>query len=99
MDKLKKNWKILVIIILAIFALNKCTVSCNRSNELNNVKQTVIQKDSVISLQKDSIITLNNTIKLYEEKVNGLQNASEIKDQAIKNITEAKKNINVKIKK
>lgn len=95
MKSIKKNWKTILIVILTILFLNKCTVSCNRGNENIKQAQVIKQKDSIIDIQSDSITALNNTIKLYNEKVNGLENATAIKDQAIKDIKDAKKNINV----
>lgn len=98
MDKIKKNWKTILIVILTLLFLNKCTVSCNRSNEIERQAKVIHTKDSVVNVQADSIISLNNKIQLYNEKVYGLEKATAIKDQAIQDIRDAKKNINVHIK-
>lgn len=98
MNKIKQNWKTILIVILTLLFLNKCTVSCNRSNEIEQQTKVIRTKDSVINAQADSIVALNNKIQLYNEKVYGLEKATAIKDQAIQDIRDAKKNINVRIK-
>lgn len=98
MEFIKKNWKNILIAVLVIFSLNKCAVACNRAKYCSDLKRQVEQKDSIISVNTDSIKTLNTTISVYNEKVNGLKAATDIQEQAIKKITEAKKNINVNVK-
>ena len=47
MEYIKKNWKIILIAILVIFSLNKCTVACNRDTTINKndrICQFEIQK-------------------------------------------------------
>ena len=102
MDWLKNYWKEVIIGILVIFGLNKCTQSCNRKTTIDEkVSQiTVIEntKDSVINVLNDSIGKLNIRLQVYEEKVAGLNQALSIQDEANKRISEAKKNINVQVK-
>jgi ribosomal protein S7 len=102
MDWLKNHWKEVVIGILVIFGLNKCTQSCNRQTTIDEkVSQiTVIEntKDSVINVLNDSIGKLNIRLQVYEEKVAGLNQALSIQDEANKRISEAKKNINVQVR-
>ena len=61
-EKLKKNWKTIVIVLLVLFSLNKCTVSCNRGQKLTKVNTELVQKDSMIKTMSDSIKTLNQSI-------------------------------------
>lgn len=102
MDWLKTHWKEVVIGLLVVFGLNKCTQSCNRQTTIDEkVSQiTVIEntKDSVINVLNDSIGKLNIRLQVYEEKVAGLNQALSIQDEANKRISEAKKNINVQVK-
>ena len=99
MDWIKTHWKEIVIGLLLIFGLNKCTQSCNRGNELKNIRNVeIFEKDSIIKVLNDSISTMNVRIQVYEEKVTGLNQALSIQDEANKRISEAKKNINVNIK-
>lgn len=102
MDWLKTHWKEVVIGLLVVFGLNKCTQSCNRQTTIDEkVSQiTVIEntKDSVINVLNDSIGKLNIRLQVYEEKVAGLNQALSIQDEANKRISEAKKNINVQVR-
>lgn len=102
MDWLKTHWKEVIIGILVIFGLNKCTQSCNRQTTIDEkVSQiTVIEntKDSIINVLNDSIGKLNIRLQVYEEKVAGLNQALSIQDEANKRISEAKKNINVQVR-
>jgi uncharacterized Zn-finger protein len=68
--KLKKNWKIILICMLTIFSLNKCTVSCNRQGVINKHEITISKLDSIINIQNDSIKYLN--LELNNERSKGL---------------------------
>lgn len=71
MDKLKKNWKMILIIFLILFGMNKCTVSCNRGSKLNKANKEIMVKDSTIKVMEDSIKSLNVTIANLTDK-NGM---------------------------
>lgn len=102
MDWLKTHWKEVIIGLLVIFGLNKCTQSCNRSTEIENNKieytQNIHEKDSIINILNDSINKQSIRLQVYEEKVAGLNQALSIQDEANKRISEAKKNINVQVR-
>jgi peptidoglycan hydrolase CwlO-like protein len=55
MEFIKKNWKIIVIVLLVLFGMNKCTVSCNRGTTINKQQIELVQKDSIIKAQNDSL--------------------------------------------
>ena len=55
MKFIKKNWKLIIIGLLIIFSLNKCTVACNRDTMINKQQSELIQKDSIIKVQEDSL--------------------------------------------
>jgi len=55
MEFIKKNWKIILIALLVIFSLNKCTVACNRSNVIDKQATEIVQKDSIIKSKSDSL--------------------------------------------
>jgi len=59
MEYIKKNWKIILIAILVVFSLNKCTVACNRDTKLNKQAIELVKKDSIIKVQSDSLNILN----------------------------------------
>lgn len=71
MEKLKKNWKTILIVLLVVFSLNKCTVSCNRGSKLTQAEQTISTQDSTIKAMTDSIKSLNVTIANLMDK-NGM---------------------------
>ena len=55
MKFIKKNWKIILIALLVIFSLNKCTVACNRSHTIDNQAIEIVKKDSIIKSKSDSL--------------------------------------------
>lgn len=102
MEFIKKKWQIIVIVLLVLFGMNKCASSCTNSNlyeesEKNRIEQ-VDSLNNIIKTMNDSISILNTKITVYEERVNGLNNALSIQDEANKRISEAKKNIQVQVK-
>ena len=102
MEQIKKNWKNILLVLLALFSLTKCTQSCNRAGAYDELKAktdtAIIQKDSIIKTLEDSCTALNTTIKVYQERVSGLSQSLSIQDEAAKRISEAKKNISVSVK-
>lgn len=71
MEKIKKNWKTILIVILLLFSLNKCTVSCNRGSKLKKANEELVIKDSIIKTLSDSVKSLNVTINNLNDK-NGM---------------------------
>ena len=55
MEFIKKNWKMILIVLLVVFSLNKCTVACNRDTKINKQQTELVQKDSIIKVQADSL--------------------------------------------
>ena len=55
MEKIKKYWKEILIGLLVIFSLNKCTVACNRDTKIKKQTVAINQKDSLIQSQQDSL--------------------------------------------
>jgi len=55
MKKIKKYWREILLGIFVIFSLNKCTVACNRDTTINKQNIEILQKDSIIKIQKDSL--------------------------------------------
>lgn len=71
MNKIKKNWKEILIGLLVIFCMNKCTVSCNRGSKLDKATKEIATKDSTIAAMSDSIKSLNVTVANLMDK-NGM---------------------------
>jgi len=103
MEFLKKKWQLIVIVLLVLFGMNKCANSCTNANKYEESQKAhteYVQKmDSTVKVLNDSITVLNTKITVYEEKVAGLNNALSIQEEANKRISEAKKNINVNVRK
>lgn len=55
MEKIKKYWKEIIIGLLVIFSLNKCTTSCSRGTIIKKQNIEIVQKDSIIKVQSDSL--------------------------------------------
>ena len=55
MEFIKKHWKEILIGLLIVFSLNKCTVACNRDTKINKQQTELVQKDSIIKVQNDSL--------------------------------------------
>lgn len=74
LDKIKKNWKIIFIVILILFGLNKCTQSCNRQSKINEQATKIEQLDSILQEKNSEIVSLKrdtteylNRIRLYDK--------------------------------
>ena len=61
MEFIKKHWKEILIGLLIVFSLNKCTVACNRDTKINKQQIELVQKDSIIKVQSDSLNILKNS--------------------------------------
>lgn len=55
MNKIKKNWKQIAFALVCCFALNKCTVSCNRQIEIDRLNAEIEVRDSIVNAQTDMI--------------------------------------------
>lgn len=74
LDKIKKNWKIILIVILIVFGLNKCTQSCNRQTKIDKQKVKIEQLDSTLQDKNSEIVSLKrdtsdylNRIRMYDK--------------------------------
>ena len=74
LDKLKKNWKNILIIVLILFGLNKCTQSCNRQTKIDEQTTKIEQLDSTLQEKNSEIVSLKrdtsdylNRIKMYDK--------------------------------
>ena len=73
LQKIKSHWKEILFMIVALFALNKCTQSCNRQNTIETLEKTVLRQDSTINFQTIQIKNLQrdttdyiNQLRLYK---------------------------------
>ena len=99
MEKIKKNWQIIAIVLLLVFGMSKCTQSCNRSAEISKNILTIEKKDSLIKVLKDSVVTLNHKIDLLINDKSNQEKLIESQKESINKINEARKNIHVTVRK
>ena len=71
MEKIKKYWREILIGLLVIFCLNKCTTSCSRGRTIKKQNIEIVQKDSLIKVQSDSL----NILKIRWTDAQTSQNA------------------------
>lgn len=94
MNNIKKHWKEILIGLLIVFSLNKCTVACNRDTKINKQQIELIQKDSIIKVQADS---LNAFSIRWEENQRGQANYQNLavgtKEELVNTIGEMKNTI------
>jgi chromosome segregation ATPase len=76
-NKLKKNWKTILIALLVLFSLNKCTVSCNRQGVIDKQTIELVQKDSIIVAKQDTIKAKQETIEKMMLIIEGKNNVTD----------------------
>lgn len=54
-EKIKKNWKNILLVLVVLFSMNKCTQSCSRQGEIDKQKIEIVSKDSINRVQKSTI--------------------------------------------
>lgn len=69
MKFIKKHIKEILIVLFALFALNKCTQSCNRGQKVEEQASLIINKDSCINKQAHIIDSLNRDIDEYQNRL------------------------------
>lgn len=74
LDKIKKNWKNILIIVLILFGFNKCTQSCNRQIKIDDQTVNIEQLDSTLKEKNSEITSLKrdtsdylNRIRMYDK--------------------------------
>jgi len=103
MEFLKKKWYLIVIVLLLLFGMNKCASSCTNSNMYEDAQKEhteyVHKSDSIVKVYDDSVKTLNSRIQVLEATINGNQEMINRLAAANEQISNAKKNINVNVRK
>lgn len=69
MNKLKKNWKQILFVFVCCFALNKCTVSCNRQGEIDRLNATIEVYDSIVTAQSDRIDSITEVTQRQQIRI------------------------------
>lgn len=97
-NKFKQKLPIIIIVILLLFSVSKCTQSCNRQYTIEQKDFEIEVADSVIKIYEDSITSLNHKIELLSNDNANQEKIVETQRDAMNKINEAKKNINVTVK-
>ena len=69
-EKIKKNWKNILLVIVAFFALNKCTQSCNRQTTIDKQSTQIETLDSIITALKADTLAKAHRIDVLCEQIN-----------------------------
>ena len=97
----KSKYANYLIIALTVLFLYTGMKSCSRGREVNRLEKRIEmvtqQKDSLITELKDSVKTLNE-IQVLVTRNKGFEETLNIQQEAINQITAAKKNIHVTVK-
>lgn len=69
-EKIKKNWKNILLVLVAFFALNKCTQSCNRQTTIDKQTAQIEVLDSTITALKADTLAKAHHIEVLSEQIN-----------------------------
>ena len=102
-EKVKKNWKNILLILLVLFSMSKCTSSCNRGKQIDRLNYQIVQMDSVITAQgiafdKQSIELEGAKTSIDNYKGIATGNQRELVDK-ISTLTEEKRNLESQLRK
>lgn len=106
-NTIKKHKYNIIIILLACFGLNRCTVGCNRSMKLtkeekvvDSLTSTIQAKQGVIDSLNRDIVEYQNVIKLYKgfdaDKQDLITSQNKVQQEQLKAIREIQNKINKK---
>lgn len=100
LEKIKTNWKNLLIIILALFYIGSCTSNCSNKNKLRVSKQEIsAQHDSIVFLT-EYIDSLGFDLKLKDAIIEQKQqNVESLERTAKRNIVNVVKIDTAQLKK
>ena len=54
-EKIKQHWKVILLCLLAVLWVNRCSVACSRESKIEKLEDQVEQRDSLLS-KRDSTI-------------------------------------------
>lgn len=66
-EKIKQHWKVILICLLAMMWMSKCTTGCSQERTINTLKTELHQKDSVntvLNAKCDSLKTENTILNV-----------------------------------
>lgn len=89
------TWVIVILVCLNLFT---CTRSCNRTRDLKKEKTEALRKDSSYMELSKTCDSLRSVINLKNTEIDGYKQTIGVQKDAIDQIVESKKNINVTVK-
>lgn len=54
-EKIKQHWKVILLCLLAVLWMNRCSVACSRESKIEKLEDQIEHRDSLLS-KRDSII-------------------------------------------
>ena len=54
-EKIKQHWKVILLCLLVVLWMNRCSVACSRESKIEKLEDQVEQRDSLL-FERDSII-------------------------------------------
>lgn len=54
-EKIKQQWKVILLCLLTVLWMNRCSVACSRESKIEKLEDQVEQRDSLL-FERDSII-------------------------------------------
>ena len=66
-EKIKQHWKVILICLLAMMWMSKCTTGCSQERTIKTLNTELHQKDSVITKLDDKVDSLENELTLYKK--------------------------------
>ena len=67
---MRKNWKNILIVVLVLFSLGKCTQSCNRSLRVDELESEAVTKESTINSLTKQVELLKIDTADYRGQIN-----------------------------
>ena len=101
LDKLKKNWKNILLILLVLFSMSKCTSSCSRGREIDRLNIRIEQLDSTCIANGIELDKLNTRLGDAQTSIDSYKgiatgNQKELVDKVTR-LTEENRNLTNKV--
>lgn len=65
-----KHWKVILICLMTVMWMSKCTTSCSRGTEIKRQTKTIEQLDSAITKKDSIILDYSNRLNTATEMLN-----------------------------
>lgn len=89
-EKIKQHWKVILICLLAMMWMSKCTTGCSQERTIKALNTELHQKDSVIASLEctvDSLKSENDSLKTQTKVLNIMLDSEKSHNTDISNIS------------